>query len=66
MLNQVTVCCYMSTYFFGVYIHIYSIYMDQNCVNEEIKSRLYSGNVYCNSVRNILSSSLLSKSMNEG
>jgi ribosomal protein S16 len=32
-----------------------------NCILEEIKSRLESGNVYCHSVQNILSSILLSK-----
>ena len=34
---------------------------NQNSVQEEIKSRLKSGNVCCHSVQNILSSSLLSK-----
>ena len=33
----------------------------RNCKHEEIKSTLYSGNVCCHSVQNLLSSSLLSK-----
>jgi len=35
----------------------------QNFIQEDIKSRLKSGNACCNSVRNILSSGLLSKSL---
>jgi len=38
--------------------------MKQNSIKEEIKSRLKSGNAYCNSVQNCLSSSLLSKNLN--
>jgi len=34
---------------------------NQNSIQEEIKSRLKSGNAYCHSVQNILSSSLLSR-----
>jgi len=34
---------------------------DQNYIQEEIKSRLKSGNSCCHSVQNLLSSSLLSK-----
>jgi len=34
---------------------------NQNSIQEEIKCRLKSGNVYCHSVQNILSSSLLSR-----
>jgi hypothetical protein len=34
---------------------------DQNCLNEEIKSRLYSGNAYYHSLQSILSSCLLSR-----
>jgi hypothetical protein len=37
---------------------------NQNSVQEEIKSRLKSGNVCLHSVQNLLSSSLLSKSIN--
>ena len=37
--------------------------MDQNYVQEEIKSRLKSGNVCYHSVQNILSSSLVSKNI---
>ena len=37
------------------------ILTDQNSIQEEIKSRLKSGNAYYHSVKNILSSSLLSK-----
>ena len=36
---------------------------NQNSVQEEIKSRLKSGNAYCHSVQNLLSSSLLSKNL---
>ena len=34
---------------------------NQNSIQEEIKSRLKSGNACCHSVKNLLSSSLLSK-----
>ena len=34
---------------------------NQNSIQEEIKSRLKSGNACCHSVQNLLSSSLLSK-----
>ena len=34
-----------------------------NCIHEEIKSRLNSGNDYCYLVQNLLSSSLLSKNI---
>ena len=37
--------------------------MDSNSVQEEIKSRLKSGNACCHSVQNLLSSSLLSKNL---
>jgi hypothetical protein len=36
---------------------------NQNYIQEEIKSRLHSGNACYNSVQNILSSSLLSKNL---
>jgi hypothetical protein len=36
---------------------------NQNSVQEEIKSRLKSGNASCHSVQNLLSSSLLSKNI---
>jgi hypothetical protein len=36
---------------------------DQNCIQEEIKSRLKLGNACCHSVQNLLSSSLLSKKL---
>jgi len=36
---------------------------NHNSIQEEIKSRLKSGNVFCNSVQNLLSSSLLSKNI---
>jgi len=36
---------------------------NQNCIQEEIKSRLKSGNACCHSVQNLLSSSLLSKNL---
>ena len=36
---------------------------DQNCVQEEIKSRLKSGNVCYNLVQDLLSSNLLSKNL---
>jgi hypothetical protein len=37
--------------------------MNQNSIQEENKNRLESGNACCNSVQNILSSSLLSKNL---
>jgi flagellar basal body rod protein FlgG len=36
---------------------------NQNSIQEEIKSRLNSGNACCHSVQNLLSSSLLSKNL---
>jgi len=36
---------------------------NQNYIQEEIKSRLKSGNVCCHSVKNLLNSSLLSKNL---
>jgi predicted nucleotidyltransferase len=36
---------------------------DQNCMNEEIKSRLYSGNAYYHSLQSVLSSCLLSRNV---
>ena len=36
---------------------------NQNSIQEEIKSRLKSGNACCHSVQNLLSSSLLSKNL---
>ena len=36
---------------------------NQNSIQEEIKSRLKSGNAYCHSVQNLLSSNLLSKNL---
>jgi hypothetical protein len=36
---------------------------DQNCINEEIKSRLNSGNAYYHSVQSLLSSHLLSRNI---
>jgi len=35
----------------------------QNSIQEEIKSRLKSGNVCCHSVQNLLSSSVISKNL---
>ena len=37
---------------------------NQNSIQEEIKSRLKSGNVYYHSVQNFLTSTLLSKNLN--
>ena len=37
---------------------------DQNCIQEEIKSRLKSGNACCHSVQNLWSSNLQSKHIN--
>ena len=37
---------------------------NQNCIREEVKNRLKSGNACCNSVQNLLSSSSLSKNVN--
>jgi hypothetical protein len=36
---------------------------DQNCMHEEIKSRLNSGNACCHSVQSLLSSRLLSRKL---
>jgi len=36
---------------------------NQNSMPEEIKSKLKSGNAFCHSVQNLLSSSLLSKNL---
>jgi hypothetical protein len=36
---------------------------DQNCINEEVKSRLNSGNACYNSVQSLLSSRLLSRNV---
>jgi hypothetical protein len=36
---------------------------DQNCIYEQIKSRLSSGNACCNSVQSLLSSRLLSRNV---
>jgi hypothetical protein len=36
---------------------------DQNCMHEEINSRLNSGNAYCHSVQSLLSSRLLSNNI---
>jgi hypothetical protein len=36
---------------------------DQNCMNEEIKSRLYLGNICCHSVQSLLSSRPLSRNV---
>jgi hypothetical protein len=36
---------------------------DQNCMNEEIKSRLYSGNACYHSFQSLLSSRLLSRNV---
>jgi hypothetical protein len=38
--------------------------IDKNCIHEEIKSRLNSGNAYYHSVQSILSSCLLSRNVN--
>jgi hypothetical protein len=37
---------------------------NENCIQEEIKSRLKSGNACCRLVQNVLSSSLLSRNIN--
>jgi hypothetical protein len=37
--------------------------MDQNCIHEEIRSRLHSGNAYYHAVQNLLSSRLLSRNV---
>jgi UDP-galactopyranose mutase len=37
---------------------------NENCIQEEIKRRLKAGNAFYHSVRNLLSSSLLSKNLN--
>jgi hypothetical protein len=36
---------------------------DQNCMHEEIKSRINSGNAFCHSIQSLLSSHLLSKNL---
>jgi hypothetical protein len=40
-----------------------TIVTNRNCLQEEIESRLNSGNAYYHSVQNLLSSSLLSKNL---
>jgi hypothetical protein len=44
-------------------LHIQSMLTNQNSIQEEIKSRLKSGNACYHSVQNLLSSSLLSKNL---
>jgi hypothetical protein len=41
-----------------------TVLTNENSVDEEIKSRLKSGNACCHSVQNLLSSSFLSKNLN--
>jgi len=41
----------------------FNIWKTPNSIQQEINSRLKSGNAYCHSVQNILSSSLLSKNV---
>ena len=43
--------------------HLGKTLTDQNCIQEEIKSRLKSGTACCHSVQNLLPSSLLSKNI---
>jgi hypothetical protein len=45
-------------------MNLYTSLFNQNSIQEEIKSRLNSGNAYYHSVQNLLSSSLLSKNLN--
>ena len=45
------------------FIYLATSLTNQNCIQEKIKSRLESGNVCYHSVRNLLSSSLLSKNI---
>jgi len=45
------------------FIYLGTTLTNQNSVQEEIKSRLKSGNACCHSVQNLLSSSLLSKNI---
>ena len=46
-----------------VFIYLGTTITDQNSIQEEIKSKLKSGNACCHSVRNISSSSLLHKNL---
>jgi hypothetical protein len=47
----------------SVYLFVGTTLTDQNCIHEEIKSRLNSGNACYHSVQSILSSRLLSKNV---
>jgi hypothetical protein len=44
-------------------LHLVTTLTDQNCMQEEIKSRLNSGNACLHSVQSLLSSSLLSRNV---
>jgi hypothetical protein len=45
------------------FMYLVTISRNENCIDEEIKSRLKSGNACCHSVQNLLSSSLPSKNI---
>ena len=47
----------------SIFLHSRQLLRNQNCIEEEIKSRLKSGNACYHSVQNILPSSLLSKNL---
>jgi hypothetical protein len=49
-----------------IYVYLGNNLINQNSIQEEIKSRLKSGNASFNSVQNLLSSSLLSKNLKNG
>ena len=46
-----------------MFIYLRTILIDQNSIQEEVKSRLKSGNACYHSVQNLLSSSFLSKNL---
>ena len=48
----------------GQFRYLGTTLTNQNCIQEEIKSNLKSGNARCHSVQNLLCSSLLSRNLN--
>ena len=55
--------CLQSLWYCEIYSFLVTVSTNQNSIQEEIKSRLKSDNACYHSVRNILSSSLLSKNL---